>query len=40
MEETVSELQEALRTASEAGASRNEARLQKEIETLKVIIVC
>ena len=39
MEETVSELQEALRTASEAGASGNEARLQKEIETLKVIIV-
>ena len=38
LEETVSELQEALRTASEAGASGNEARLQEEIETLKVII--
>lgn len=37
MEETVSELQEALRTASEAGASGNEASLQEEIETLKVI---
>lgn len=37
LEETVSELQEALRTASEAGASGNEASLQEEIETLKVI---
>ena len=35
MEETLSEVQEALRTSSEA---RNEASLQEEIEALKVII--
>ena len=37
MEETLSEVQEASRTSSEASANRNEASLQEEIETLKVI---